>query len=654
MSREFPIGLTPPDWLVRNLQPQQAPLNRPAIARAAVAMSLPLALGLATGHTAYGALASMGALSGVIGDTADAYRMRILNIAIPQLFGAIGVTLGAAVYGHGWYAVTALTLIALASGMISTIGAVASVSGLLLLLNSVIGAGLPLPGAWWLAPVLMSGGGLLVLLLALLAWPLRSGVPERTAVANTYRTVADLLTTCGDDPAAGYDAARQAVTQSLNQSYDLVLARRARHHGRNPELTRLLAQLNAITPVVEAAPAVHQSGRSLPPGIRDAVRNLAHAVETGYTGPIGLDLPAPTSETTRAVDHALRHAAEVVTAPDVDPRGIDDRLGRPAALRIRAARAARNVLLSSGSWRYGLRLALCIGLAQILVSTVPVPRSYWIALTITFVLKPDFGSVFSRALLRALGTVAGLVIAAAVLSVVPRGWWDVLVLLALAPLIPALTPRGYGYQTMAITPVILLLSDILNHQGTALLLPRLVDSLIGCGIALIAGYLLWPESWHTRVGDRLAEAVADTAGYVESAFGTPAGTSGVETDPAARARMRRRLYRDLSVIRTEFQRALTEPPPTGRLAAGWLPLVVAVERIVDATTAARVRVKHGAPPPSAAEVTQVALQLRELAEGVRESEVLVEVRTDLTGPAGSVLEPLRQEVAAARAIASPH
>ena len=669
MSREFPIGLTPPDWLVRNLQPQQAPLNWPAIARAAIAMALPFTIGLAVGQPAYGALASMGALSGVIGDTADAYRMRILNIAIPQLFGAIGVTLGSAVYGHGWYAVAALTGIALVSGMISTIGAVASVSGLLLLLNSVIGAGLPLPGAWWSAPALMSGGGLLVLLLALLAWPLRSGVPERSAVANTYRTVADLLATCGDDPTAGYDAARRAVTQSLNQSYDLVLARRARHHGSSPELTRLLAQLNAITPVVEAAPAVHQSGRPLPPQIREAVRHLAHAVETGYTGPIGLDLPAPTGETTRAVDHALRHAAEVVTAPDVDPRGIDDRLGRPAALRIRMARAARNVLLSSGSWRYGLRLAVCIGLAQILVSTVPVARSYWVALTITFVMKPDFGSVFSRALLRALGTVAGLVIAAAVLSVVPRGWWEVLVLLVLAPLIPALTPRGYGYQTMAITPVILLLSDVLNHQGTALLLPRLVDSLIGCGIALVAGYLLWPESWHTRVGDRLAVAVADTATYVESAFGTSEGSVGVtgsevgksegpvvgaEVDPAARARMRRRLYRDLSVIRTEFQRALTEPPPTGRLAAGWLPLVVAVERIVDATTAARVRVKHGAPAPSAAEVTQVARQLRELSEGVRESEVLVEVRTDLTGPAESVLEPLRQEVAAARAIASPH
>jgi uncharacterized membrane protein YccC len=644
MSREFPIGLTPPDWLVRNLRPQQAPVNRPAVARAALAMALPLAIGLATGHTAYGALASMGALSGVIGDTADAYRMRILNIAVPQLFGAVGVTLGSLAYGHGWVAVGVVTGIALVSGMISTIGAVASVSGLLLLLNSVVGAGLAMPGDWWLAPLLMTGGGLLVLALALLAWPLRSGVPERTAVADTYRAVATLMAACGRED---YDAARHAVTQSLNQSYDLVLARRARHHGRSPELTRLLAQLNAITPVVEAAPAAHLSGRPLPEEVPAAVRHLAEAIETGYTGPIGLKVPVPVTETARTVDHALRHAAEVVAAPDADPRGIDDRLGRPAALGIRTARTARNVALSAASWRYGLRLALCIGLAQALVSIVSVPRSYWVALTITFVLKPDFGSVFSRALLRALGTVAGLVIAAAVLSQVPRGWWDVPVMLLLAPLIPALTPRGYGYQTAAITPVILLLSDVLNHQGTALLLPRLVDSLIGCAIALVAGYLLWPENWHTRVGDRLADAVADTARYLESAFGTD------PADPPARARMRRRLYRDLSVIRTEFQRALTEPPPTGRRAAAWWPLVVAVERIVDATTAARVRVKHGAPPPSTAEVSQAALQLRELADGLREVENLYEVRTDLTGPAGSVLEPLRQEVAAARAITSP-
>ncbi|MZD07320.1 FUSC family protein, partial [Streptomyces sp. SID5785] len=335
---------------------------------------------------------------------------------------------------------------------------------------------------------------------------------------------------------------------------------------------------------------------------------------------------------------------------DADFTNVDDRLGRPAALRVRARRAARGVLLSGASWRYGLRLALCIGIAQALVSLVPVPRSYWVALTITFVLKPDFGSVFSRAVLRALGTAAGLVVAAAVLSQVPLGWWSVPVMVVLAPLIPALTPRGYGFQTAAITPVILLLSDILNHQGTALLWPRLLDSLMGCAIALVAGYLLWPESWHTRIGDRLADVVGDAAAYVDLAFGPAA-----ERDPAERARMRRRLYRDLSVIRAEFQRALTEPPPTGRRAAAWWPLVVAVERIVDATTAARVRVRHGAAPPGAGEAARVSLQLRELSDGLRASEVLEEVRADFgaPGPPDGVLEHVRQEVAAARAIGVP-
>ena len=78
MPRPFALGLTPPDWLVRNLQPQQAPpVNRPAVARAAVALTLPLALGLAAGRPEYGALASMGALSGVISDTPAAPHVRV-------------------------------------------------------------------------------------------------------------------------------------------------------------------------------------------------------------------------------------------------------------------------------------------------------------------------------------------------------------------------------------------------------------------------------------------------------------------------------------------------------------------------------------------------------------------------------------------------
>ncbi|MEE1800024.1 FUSC family protein [Streptomyces sp. JV176] len=658
-STAAPRRPTAPSWLLAGLRPSSAPIPWAAVARASVGMAVPLAVGFAVDQPAYGALASMGALYGVIGDTADAYRMRIFHIAVPQLFGAVGVTLGALVFDRGWWAVGVLTLLALVSGMMSSIGAVASSSGLQLLLFSVLGAGLAMPEPWWVAPLLFLLGGLFVLLLSLLAWPLRGMEPERAAVAGTYRAVADLLAAAGRQGTGGlpgperdtYDTRRQAVTDSLNEAYDLVLARRAREHGRSEPLVRLLAQLNVVIPLVEAAPAAHLHGRPLPAAVPDAVRKLADAVAEGRTDsatePDRPPRPGATSAE-RAVDAALRHATSVVHHSEPDPHNVDDRLGRPAALRVRARRATRDVLLSEDSWRYGLRLALCIGLSQALVSLVPVPRSYWVALTVTFILKPDYGSVFSRAVLRALGTVAGLVVAAAILSHVARGWWDVAVMLVIAGIVPAMTAKGYAFQTAAITPVILLLSDLLSHEGSGLLLPRFVDSMMGCAIALIAGYLLWPESWHTRIGDRLADAVEETAEYVRCAFApTP------DADRSERVRTRRRIYRDLSVVRTEFQRALTEPPPTGTRARAWWPLLVAVERVVDATTAARVRVDHGAPPPAPAEIAAIERQLRELADGMRSSAVLVEVRAELGGDEEGVLAPLRQEVRGARAIASP-
>ncbi|MEV7024512.1 FUSC family protein [Kitasatospora sp. NPDC093558] len=641
--------LAPPSWLTAGLLPARAPIPWAAAARASVALAAPLAVGTAAGRPGYGALVSMGALSGVIGDTADAYRMRVFNIAVPQLFGALGVLLGTLVFHEGWTAVVVLTVIALVSGMISSIGAVASVSGLLLLLNAVVGAGLPLPSPWWLPPLLLLAGGGVVLVLTLLAWPLRGGTPERAVVAGTYRAVADLLEATGSP---GYDATRQALTQSLNHSYDLLLARRARRHGRSRTLVRLLAQLNAVIPVVEAASAAQLRPSDLgplPAAYPAAVRRLADAVEAGRGGPATGSaqppLPEPAGPSTRALDEAIGHAATVVREDAPDPYAADDRLGRPAGLHERTRRAARALLLSGASWRYGLRLALCIGLAQVLVSVIAVPRSYWVTLTVTFVMKPDFGSVFSRAVLRAFGTAAGLPIAMPVLAEVPHGWWDVPVMALLATLIPALSAKGYAFQTAAITPVILLLSDLLNHQGFHLVLPRLVDSLIGCAISLLAGYLLWPESWHTRIGDRLAEAVADTASYVSLAF-----TTGPGRDEPARARYRRRLYRDLSTVRSEFQRALTEPPPVGARAQAWWPLVIAVERIVDTTTATRVRVEHGAPVPTRAEVAAVTRELTDLAEALRTGAALAP--TEEMAP-DCALSRIHHEVRAARAVAAP-
>ncbi|GAA3714885.1 FUSC family protein [Streptomyces tremellae] len=641
-----------PEWLAAALRPNPGPVPWPAALRACVGVAGPLALGFALGRPAYGALAAIGAQFAVINDTADSYRMRFLGIAVPQLAGACGVVVGAAVLGHGALAVVALTLVGLVSGLVSSIGPLASAAGLLLLISTVIEAGLPVPGPWWLAPALFLGGGAFVLLLSLLAWPVRGAAPERRAVADAYRAVAGQLAAAGG---ADYETQRQTTTRRVDHAYDVVLARRARERAQRTTAFALFARLDALTALLEAAPAAHHAGRPLPAAVPAAVRELADAVE--HPGPAA-DRPAldatsgPGDRAGRAVVAALRHAADVVHGADPAP---GDRLGRPAPLGTRAARTARATLRSAPAWRYGLRLALCVGIAQTLVSVVAVPRSYWVALTVAFVLKPDLGSVFSRAVMRAVGTVVGLGVAAAVLVAAPHGWWSAALMAVLAALLPVMAAKGYAYQTTAVTPLILLLSDVLNHLGAGLLLPRLVDSFIGCAIALVAGYLLWPESWHARVGDRLADIVDDAARYVVTCLvRDPAAPGGAApgADEDASARSRRRLYRELSAVRGEFQRAMTEPRPAATLAAEWWPLVVAVERVVDATTAAQQDVGHGAEPPRPAEARAVAEQLGQLAAGIRTHTALPRVETE-HDPAGSpVLDALREQVGAARAVAT--
>ncbi|MFE5332121.1 FUSC family protein [Embleya sp. NPDC056575] len=598
-----PGRLAPPEWLALTLRATPGPMPKAAAVRAAIGIGAPLAVGVLVDDTTSGALVAIGALGAVFGDTADAYRLRVLNIAVPQIVGAIGLALGSAQFGHGWSAVAMLTVLALVAGMISTIGAAASASGLNLLLMAVIGAGLPMPSPWWRAPMLTLAGAGLVLLMALLAWPARSRVPERDAVADAYDATANLLAAAGTEE---WEPARAGVTLTLNHAYDLLLGRRAVAPGRSRGMSRLVALLNAVGPLVEAGTATHAEQRSVAEVDVATVREIAAAVRGGTVPVAAADRSGVCAPADRAVAAAITHARETLSGAYRVP----DRVGRPGALPERVAAGARALLVSAESWRYGLRLMLCIGVAQALVSVVDVPRSYWVPLTVTFVLKPDFGSVFSRALLRALGTAAGLVVAGVILEFVPRGGWEVPVVLVLAAALPILSRRGYGYQTAVITPLILILSDLLGHQGVGLLAPRLVDSLIGCAIVLVVGYALWPESWHTRVGARLATAIEDTARYIECAFDE-------NVDQAARARTRRRIYRDLSDVRTEFQRALGEPPPAGARAAAWWPLIVAVERVIDTGTAAAVHTAHGAPPPSPEAAAHIAAELRALAASMR-------------------------------------
>src|SRR5262249_35804158 len=96
------LPLTPPDWLVALVKPKKAPVPWASAARAAVALGLPLAICWAVGELPIGLVMALGALSGTISDRHGPYRVRILQVGLGAVFGALGFALGEAVYGRGW------------------------------------------------------------------------------------------------------------------------------------------------------------------------------------------------------------------------------------------------------------------------------------------------------------------------------------------------------------------------------------------------------------------------------------------------------------------------------------------------------------------------------------------------------------------------
>jgi uncharacterized membrane protein YccC len=285
-------------------------------------------------------------------------------------------------------------------------------------------------------------------------------------------------------------------------------------------------------------------------------------------------------------------------------------------------------LTSTLTRRFTVRLMVCVGVAGVVSEVLPLQRSYWVVLTVAVVLKPDFGSVFARAVQRGLGTVTGAVLGAVIIVVVPYGPWLLIPFGLLAALLPYGRSRNYGLMSVFLTPLVVVLIDLLAPGGWRLAEDRLVDTLIGCAIVLLFGYALWPGSWQADLPGRFAEAIRDVSRYLREALTSQsadhAEASGEDASARVpgsaprpdRIRLRRQARRALSDLRAEFERTMSEPRAISRQATAWWPAVVGLDEVMDAVTATAVAIEHGAPAPSPGAVAQLAAALDSVAAAV--------------------------------------
>jgi uncharacterized membrane protein YccC len=397
------------------------------------------------------------------------------------------------------------------------------------------------------------------------------------------------------------------VVSALNKAWDDLASRRARISGRDPELNRVAALLRQTHPLTEAAVTLVEEGAQAPPELIATIEAIAGAIQ--YGTPVTSARPAGgPSPGSLALADAVAGAADLVS-------GKRPAEGGAAPSRPDLRERLRDTLAETVGGRltriFTFRLMLAVGVAALVSHALPVQRSYWVVLTVAIVLRPDFGSVFARALQRGIGTVVGAVLGAVILIALPRGPLLLIPCAVFAGLLPCGRERNWGLFSTFLTPLVVILIDLLVRSGWSLALDRLIDTVLGCAIVLLVGYAPWPSSWHAHLPEQLATALDSVAGYTEQAL---AGAPG-------RSALRRQTYRVLSDLRTEFQRTMAEPPSVSARAARLWPVLTALEQLTDSVTATAVRADVTGRRPGPEDVAQLAGALRGLARGIRDGRL---------------------------------
>ena len=220
-----------PDWLTEAVRPRPAPVPWGEMLRAALAICVPLSVGIAVGRRDIGLLPALGGLLGTMIDTGGPYMVRVKRVLTAGVFGgAAGLVVGELIHGRGWIAVAALVVVAGVSAVLSRLGGTGSVTGLQLLVYSSLGLG-PFGALrpWWHTALGFVVGVAWALLLIVPGWLLSPRSAEQRSVAAVYHALAGYLRAIGTPHAI---EARRAVTAALNTAYDTLLTARSTAGGR--------------------------------------------------------------------------------------------------------------------------------------------------------------------------------------------------------------------------------------------------------------------------------------------------------------------------------------------------------------------------------------------------------------------------------------
>lgn len=207
----------------------------------------------------------------------------------------------------------------------------------------------------------------------------------------------------------------------------------------------------------------------------------------------------------------------------------------------------------STALRNAARLGVTLAVGSSLGAVFNLPKPYWILLTIMLVSQNGYNATRVRIQHRALGTIAGLLLAAGLLQLqLPEG--ETLSIMLVITLLAYLVSRkNYGLSVIGFTVTAVYTLQLLALNGSHFLVPRLIDTLIGCVLAFGGTIWLWPQWQSGLLRKNAHQALENDQAALRLMLKQP------EPDATALAYTRMQVNQAHNALFTSLNQAMQEP-----------------------------------------------------------------------------------------------
>lgn len=215
-----------------------------------------------------------------------------------------------------------------------------------------------------------------------------------------------------------------------------------------------------------------------------------------------------------------------------------------------------NLNFESAIFRHSLRLSIVVLTGYFIGNFFSVQNAYWILLTIVVIMRPNYGLTKQRTRKRIIGTLIGGAIAVGIVFLTQNTMvYAVLGILSLT-LAFSLIQRNYTTAATFITLSIIFIYALLQPNVINVIQFRIVDTLIGAGLAALGNLILWPKWESQNVNNVIAGSISANLNYLEE---IDKYYHDKKSLPVSYKLARKKAFLEMGELSGAFQRMTQEP-----------------------------------------------------------------------------------------------